>query len=74
MDWWISQSVLNPSFQLYAAHDSCSVSYLVLDEADRMLDQGFEQDIRQIISQTKQSGRQTLMCKFLSYKDALFTY
>jgi len=28
------------------------VSYLVLDEADRMLDQGFERDIRKIISKT----------------------
>jgi len=32
--------------------DLSQVSYLVLDEADRMLDQGFEQDIRQIIGQT----------------------
>merc|ERR1711962_1140504 len=28
------------------------VSYLVLDEADRMLDQGFERDIRQIVGET----------------------
>ena len=38
---------------------------MVLDEADRMLDKGFENDIRQIISCTKDiKERQTLMCKF----------
>ncbi|KAG8904382.1 RNA-dependent ATPase [Tulasnella sp. 403] len=38
------------------------VSYLVLDEADRMLDDGFENDIRHIISQTMDgSRRQTLI-------------
>jgi len=40
------------------------VDYLVLDEADRMLDKGFENDIRTIISSTRSSEhRQTMMCK-----------
>lgn len=37
-----------------------NVGYMVLDEADRMLDKGFEEDIRKIIGQTP-SKRQTLM-------------
>lgn len=41
--------------------DLSNVDYLVLDEADRMLDKGFEDEIRKIISTTKMSGRQTLM-------------
>jgi len=36
------------------------ISYLVLDEADRMLDQGFEDDIRQIIGMTHKE-RQTCL-------------
>ncbi|KAI3615590.1 atp-dependent rna helicase dbp3 [Moniliophthora roreri] len=42
--------------------DLSNVNFLVLDEADRMLDKGFENDIRKIISKTKPSTeRQTLM-------------
>jgi len=40
--------------------DLSNVSYLVLDEADRMLDQGFERDIRKIIGKTHPS-RQTAL-------------
>lgn len=45
------------------ACDLSKVSQLVLDEADRMLDMGFEEDVRFIISQTldKGNGRQTQM-------------
>ena len=41
-----------------------NVDYLVLDEADRMLDKGFEDAIRKIVSSTSSdspTGRQTLM-------------
>lgn len=37
-----------------------NVSFAVLDEADRMLDKGFERDIKTILSKTKQD-RQTIM-------------
>jgi len=45
-------------------NESCvnlaNISYLVLDEADRMLDQGFERDIRKIIAATN-PDRQTCL-------------
>lgn len=44
------------------AADLSAVTYLVLDEADRMLDTGFEPDIRRILACTPSTGaRQTLM-------------
>lgn len=36
-------------------------TYLCLDEADRMLDMGFEKDIKKIVAQIKHPKRQTLM-------------
>ena len=41
--------------------DLSGVTYVVLDEADRMLDKGFEDEIRKIIITTSATGRQTLM-------------
>ncbi len=37
------------------------MEYLVLDEADRLLDLGFEPDVRWIIEKTSQTKRQTAM-------------
>jgi len=37
------------------------VTYLVLDEADRMLDMGFEKDIKKVIDYIRYPNRQTLM-------------
>ena len=41
-----------------------SVSYMVLDEADRMLEKGFANDIQKLIGMTRPvKDRQTLMCR-----------
>ena len=41
--------------------DLSNTTYLVLDEADRMFDKGFEPEVRKIASATASTGRQTLM-------------
>lgn len=41
--------------------DLSQVRFVVLDEADRMLDKGFEMEIRKIINTTSTKKRQTLM-------------
>jgi len=56
--------VATPGRLIDLINDGCvdlgQVSYLVLDEADRMLDQGFERDIRTIVGMTH-TGRQTAL-------------
>lgn len=46
----------------------------MLDEADRMLDDGFENDIRKIIGCTSQKNRQTVMCEYYFMNQCLFVY
>ena len=41
--------------------DLSKVEHMILDEAYRMLDKGFEQEIRKIISTTPTTGKQTVM-------------
>lgn len=41
--------------------DLSAVTYAVLDEADRMLDKGFEEEVRKILSSCRGAPRQTLM-------------
>jgi ATP-dependent RNA helicase DBP3 len=51
--------------------DSCCISldrvgYFILDEADRMLDLGFQKDIKKIADAMKQADKQTVMFRFES--------
>lgn len=51
-------------WQLLTSNGHSSVSYMVLDEADRMLEKGFASDIQKLIGMTRPGeNRQTLMCR-----------
>ena len=52
-------------YRLLTVSDHPSVSYMVLDEADRMLEKGFANDIQKLIGMTRPGeNRQTLMCRW----------
>lgn len=60
------QLILQFSFQIFTSLPPPSLvySYLILDEADRMLDMGFEPQIRRIVEQDTMplmGDRQTMM-------------
>ena len=49
------------------------ITYIVLDEADRMLDMGFEKEVRSILSQIPNKDRQTLMFR-LNFPSSLVAW
>lgn len=57
-------SAFNIKHVIFIGNVKCVCSYLVLDEADRMLDMGFEPQIRRIVEQDTMPPkgiRQTMM-------------